>query len=65
MKKEPIKISPEDFREKLWVEESYLLYLNDCALEVGLICENNHNKMVRKIKHRTYEHERRMKETLH
>ncbi|MBR4880911.1 MAG: hypothetical protein IKU19_03195 [Clostridia bacterium] len=49
MKNEPNKIIPEDIREKLWVEQAYLLYLNDHALRSGFISEKDHSKMIRKI----------------
>lgn len=53
-----------DLREQLWVEEAYLMYLNDYALESGLISDMDHDKMIRRIKQRTYDRERRSKEVV-
>ncbi len=64
MKKEPDKTIPEDIREKLWVEEAYLLFLNNYTLKSGLISERDYNSMIRKIKYRTIALEKRAKETL-
>lgn len=64
MKKEPSEIKPEDIREKLWVEEAYLLYLNDYALKERFISEKDHGKMIRKIMCYTSERVKHIKESL-
>lgn len=64
MKKEPDKTIPEYIRERIWVEEAYLLFLNNYALKSGFISKIDHNNMIRKIKYRTYSLEKRAKESL-
>ena len=61
-----MKHTPEttnDLREQLWVEEAYLMYLNDYALKAGLISGKDHDNMIRKIKQRTYDKEQRYRAT--
>ena len=64
MKKEPDKTIREYIGERIWVEEAYLLFLNNYALKSGFISETDHNNMIRKIKYRTYSLEKRAKESL-
>lgn len=53
-----------DHREALLMEEAYLLYLNDYVFATGRISEKDYVAMVRRIKSRTYNAQKVIKDFL-